>query len=147
MPVSTARVPTQPCGHGSQPRRLRSPPLLSCARGPSWRCGGRGANHTHHGVKPPCDGKEAGRRILPALEFLPQRSPRGQSEMLLDLAGIALLNTDADEAVQRARDSLARAREAQSVACVDRVRRFRLRLHPYGNLPDIAALDHELSAV
>jgi transcriptional regulator with XRE-family HTH domain len=93
------------------------------------------------------DGKEASRRIQPALEFLPQRSPRGQSEMLLDLAGIALLRADADEAVQRARDALARARDAQSVACVDRVRRFRLRLHPYGNLPDLAALDHELSAV
>jgi transcriptional regulator with XRE-family HTH domain len=108
-----------------------------------WRLSGlAGAMYERLGA-----GKEAARRIKPALEFLPKRSPRGQSEMLLDLAGIALLTGDADEAVQRARDSFARAADAQSVACMDRVRRFRLRLHPYGALPEVAALDNELSAV
>jgi transcriptional regulator with XRE-family HTH domain len=93
------------------------------------------------------DAREAERRMQPALDYLPQRSPRGQSEMLLDLAGIALLRGDADDAVQRARDSLARARDAQSVASEDRVRQFRMRLHPLGDLPGIATLDRELIAV
>jgi transcriptional regulator with XRE-family HTH domain len=93
------------------------------------------------------DGGEAARRMQPALEYLPQRSPRGQSEQLLDLAGIALLNGEGDQAVQLARESLTQARDAQSVASVDRVRRFRMRLHTLGGTPGIAALDHDLIAV
>jgi transcriptional regulator with XRE-family HTH domain len=90
------------------------------------------------------DGLEAERRIQPAMSHLPRRSPRGRSEMLLDIAGIALLRGEVDQAIELTHESLRNARAAQSTAGVDRVRQFRLRLHNRGDRRALALLDEDL---
>jgi transcriptional regulator with XRE-family HTH domain/tetratricopeptide (TPR) repeat protein len=89
--------------------------------------------------------REAERQFQPALEHLPQRSPRGRSEMQLDLAGVALLQHDIPRACELVRASLEAAQAAGSEASLDRIRQFRVRLHNWRREAAVAELDHHLS--